>query len=74
MQPLWLPKELFAKESIIINSEFAHVTYFFFGCISLNILLYLQYKYFKNSLCNIEIQFDVYKFIHYMDNELVILY
>jgi len=29
MQPLWLPKELFAKESTIINSAFAHVTFFF---------------------------------------------
>jgi hypothetical protein len=74
MQPLWLPKELFAKESIIINFAFAHVTYFFFGCISLNILLYLQYKYFLYSLCNIGIQFDIYKFTHYMDSELVILY
>ncbi len=36
--------------------------------------MYLQYKYFKYNLCSIGIQFDIYKFTLYMDNELVILY
>jgi hypothetical protein len=36
--------------------------------------MYLEYKYFKFSLCNIGIQFEVYKFTFYMDSELVVFY
>jgi hypothetical protein len=67
-------KELFAKELIIINSTLAHVTYKNSRCISLNTLMYLQYKYFKYILCSIGIQFEAYKFTFYMDNESVIFY
>jgi hypothetical protein len=43
-------KELFAKELFIINSTFVHVIH-----VSLNTLMYFQYKYFKYSLCSIGI-------------------
>jgi hypothetical protein len=36
--------------------------------------MYLQYKYFEYSLCNIGIKFEVYNFTFYMDNELVVFY
>jgi hypothetical protein len=67
-------KELFIKESTIINFALTHVTWKNSRCIRLNILMYLECKYFKFSLCNIGIQFEVYKFTFYMDNELVIFY
>ncbi len=36
--------------------------------------MYLQYKYLKYNLCNIKIQFEMYKFTFYMDNESIIFY
>jgi len=36
--------------------------------------MYLQYKYFKYNLCSIGIQFEIYKFTFYMDNEFVLFY
>jgi hypothetical protein len=35
--------------------------------------MYLRYKYFKYSLWSIGIQFEVYKFTLYMDNESIVL-
>ncbi len=67
-------KELFVKELAIINSTFVHVTLKKIRSISLNTLMYLQYKYFKYSLCNIGIPFEVYKFTLHMDIELVVFY
>jgi hypothetical protein len=67
-------KELFTKKSVLIKFALAHVIYKNSRCISLNNLMYIQYKYFKYSLCSIGIQFEVYKFTLYMDSELVVLY
>jgi len=36
--------------------------------------MYLQYMYFKYNLCNIGIQFEIYKFIFYMDSESIVFY
>ncbi len=58
-------KELFAKKLTIINFAFVHVTYKNSTCISLNILMYLQYKYFKYSLCSFGIQFGVHTLYGY---------
>jgi len=34
--------------------------------------MYLQYKYLEYSLCNIGIQFEVYKFTLHMDSESIV--
>jgi hypothetical protein len=67
-------KELFKKELAIINSTRGHVALKNSRCINLNTLMYLQYKYYKYSLCNNGIPFEVYKFTLYMNSELIILY
>jgi hypothetical protein len=68
-------KELFAKKIQLLS-----ILHLFMKleknskCINLNTLMYFQYKYFKYNLCNIGIQFEVYKFTLYMDNELIVFY
>jgi hypothetical protein len=67
-------KELFAKELAIINSTFVHVALKKYRYTSMNTLMYFQYKYLKYSLCSVGIQFEVYKFTLYMDNESIVFY